>query len=155
MAARATSAFFFCPVWEQAVAPPVEISQQNDTALPCGRARVPDAGGQEGFMSNITERAREFVEAKKQSGADRIGGVAAAVRRAAGDLESGLPRTSGYVRQAADTMDRASSAIRERSLDELVGSVGRFARSQPAAFFGAAVVTGFALSRFLKSAAER
>jgi hypothetical protein len=77
------------------------------------------------------------------------------VRRAAGDLEPDMPRAAGYARQTADAMERASAALQERSLDELVGSVGQFARSQPAAFFGAAVLTGFALSRFLKSAAER
>ena len=103
----------------------------------------------------ITERAREFAEAKKQSGAESLGGAAAAVRRAAGDLEPDLPRAAGYARHTADAMERASAALKERSLDELVGSVGQFARNQPAAFFGAAVLTGFALSRFLKSAAER
>jgi len=103
----------------------------------------------------ITERARDFAEAKKQSGAERLGGAAAAVHRAAGSLEPDLPRAAGYARHAADAMERASAALKERSLDELVGSVGQFARSQPAAFFGAAVLTGFALSRFLKTAAER
>lgn len=106
-------------------------------------------------MSNITDRAREFAEAKQQSGAERIGGVAAAVRRAAGDLEPDLPRAAGYVRGAADTMERASATLKEHSLDELIAGVGQFARRQPAAFFGAAVLTGFALSRFVKSAAER
>jgi hypothetical protein len=103
----------------------------------------------------ITERAREFAEAKKQSGAERLGGAAAAVRRAASDLEPDLPRAAGYARHAAGAMERASAALKARSLDELVDSVGQFARSQPAAFFGAAVLTGFALSRFLKSSAER
>ena len=105
-------------------------------------------------MSNITDRAREFAEEKKQSGAERIGGVAAAVRRAADDFEPDLPRAAGYVRGAADTMARASTVLRERSFDELMAGVGQFARSQPAAFFGAAVLTGFALSRFLKISAE-
>jgi hypothetical protein len=103
----------------------------------------------------ITERARAFAEAKKQSGAETLGGAAAAVHRAAGSLEPDLPRAAGYARHAADALQQASAALKERSLDELVGSVGQFARKQPAAFFGAAVLTGFALSRFLKSAAER
>jgi hypothetical protein len=35
-----------------------------------------------------------------------------------------------------------------------VRSLNNFARSQPAAFFGGAVLAGFALSRFFKSSAE-
>jgi ABC-type transporter Mla subunit MlaD len=106
-------------------------------------------------IAPITDKARELAEAQKQNSAEKIGGVAAAVRNAAGDLEGDLPRAAGYIHQAADTMERASTALREQSLDELIGSLGQFARSQPAAFFGAAVLTGFALSRFIKSSAQR
>jgi hypothetical protein len=47
-----------------------------------------------------------------------------------------------------------ASSLRERSIDDLVRSLNNFARNQPAAFFGGAVLAGFALSRFLKSSAE-
>ena len=103
----------------------------------------------------ITDKAKELAEAQKQSGAERIGGVAAAARNAADDLEQDLPRAAGYIHQAADTMERASAALKEQSIDELIGGLGRFARSQPAAFFGAAMLTGFALSRFLKNSATQ
>jgi hypothetical protein len=126
----------------------VDLERQASSLAERARMRV------EATIEPIKDKAKEFAEAGKQGGADKIGGVAAAVRRAAGDLEADLPRAAGYVRQAADTMERASATLRERSLDELVASVGRFARCQPAAFFGAAVLAGFALSRFIKSSAE-
>ena len=125
-----------------------DLERQASSLAERARARVGTT------IEPFTERAREFAEAKKQSGAERIGGVAAAVRRAAGDLEPNLPRSAGYARQAADAMERASAALKERSLDELIGGVGQFARSQPAAFFAGAVITGFALSRFLKSSSD-
>jgi len=125
-----------------------DLKRQASSLAERARMRV------EATIEPIKNKAREFAEAGKEGGADKIGGVAAAVRRAAGDLEPDLPRAAGYARQAADTLERASAALRERSLDDLAGSVGRFARSQPAAFFGAAVLAGFALSRFLKSSAE-
>jgi len=103
----------------------------------------------------IKDKAKELAEAQVQSGAERIGGVAAAVRHAADDLERDLPRAAGYIHQAADSMERASAALKEHSVDELIGGLGQFARSQPAAFFGAAVLTGFALSRFLKNSATQ
>jgi methyl-accepting chemotaxis protein len=102
----------------------------------------------------IKDKAAELAHAQKQNGAETLGGVAATVRHAADDLEQHLPRAAGYIHQAADSMERASAALKERSLDELIDGVGQFARSQPAAFFGAAVLTGFALSRFLKNAAS-
>ena len=73
---------------------------------------------------------------------------------AADDLARDHPRAAGYVHQAADTIEQASAALKERSLDDLTGAVGRFARAQPAAFFAAAVLAGFALSRFVKGAAS-
>jgi len=39
-----------------------------------------------------------------------------------------------------------------QGVDDLIGSVDRFARQQPVAFFGTAVLAGLAVSRFLKSA---
>jgi hypothetical protein len=103
----------------------------------------------------IKDRAKELAEAQKQNSAEKIGGIAATVRHAAGDLERDLPRAAGYIHQAADTMERASAALKEHSLDELIGGLGQFARNQPAAFFGAAVLAGFALSRFIKSSAQQ
>jgi hypothetical protein len=42
--------------------------------------------------------------------------------------------------------------LRNRSIDELIGTFTRFARQQPAAAFAGAVLVGFVLSRFIKSA---
>ena len=73
----------------------------------------------------------------------------------ADELEKELPQAASYVHEAADRFERAASALRERSVDDLFRSVSDFARNQPATFFGSAVVAGFALSRFLKSSAGR
>jgi hypothetical protein len=48
-----------------------------------------------------------------------------------------------------------ASALRQRSVDDILDSVTAFARKQPAFFFAGAVATGFALSRFAKSSANR
>lgn len=100
------------------------------------------------------EKAQSFAEQQKRMGAGQIDGVARAVHRAAEEIEGQLPRVARSVHQAASRLDAASSSLRDRSVDELLTSFGDFARSQPWVLFGGAVLTGFALSRFLKSSAQ-
>jgi hypothetical protein len=101
------------------------------------------------------ERARQLAEEKKAQGADRLDAVAHAVHDAADRLGSELPPSAaGAIHDAAGGIERASSAIRESTIDDMLRAVGNFARQQPVAFFGGAVLAGFTLSRFLKSTAE-
>lgn len=101
------------------------------------------------------ERARQLAEEKKVQGADRLEAMAHAVHDAADRLESELPPgAAGAIHDAAGGIERASSAIRESTIDDMLRVVGDFARQQPVAFFGGAVLAGFTLSRFLKSTAE-
>jgi len=102
----------------------------------------------------IKDRAREVAEQQKQAGADQIGGVARAIYGAAHEIEQEMPHAAGFVHDAAARLEGAANSLRERSVDDLVRSLNNFARSQPATFFGGAVLAGFALSRFLKSSAE-
>jgi F0F1-type ATP synthase membrane subunit b/b' len=125
-----------------------ELERQASSLAERARTRLGET------LEPIKDKAMEVAEAQKQTGAEKMSGVAQAVRRAADDLGRDLPQAAGYVHQAADTIERASAALKERSLDDLTGAVGQFARSQPAAFFAAAVLAGFAFSRFVKSSAE-
>ena len=112
------------------------------------RARLSDA------VDPMVDKAREAAAQQKAAGAEQVSGVAAAVHRAADDLGSQLPQAAKYIHGAAHKLEEASSALKERSLDDLMGTFGQFARSQPAAFFATAALAGFALSRFLKSSGE-
>src|SRR5262249_26530356 len=99
----------------------------------------------------LKQKAQSLAEEQKAAGAEGIGDVARAVHGAADDLEDRLPRVAGYVHDAAQHLDDAASSLRERNLDELLAGFGRFARNQPGAVFGGALLAGFAFSRFLKS----
>jgi len=101
------------------------------------------------------DKAEELAERGKDAGADRMQGFAQVARSAADDLEKQSPEIAGYVRQAAEGLDRAASSVRGRSVGEFVDMVDDFARRQPTAFFGSAVLAGFVLSRFIKSRADR
>ena len=107
------------------------------------------------LVQPLKDKAERIAEQQKEAGAEQVGGVARAVRGAAGELERELPQAARYIHDAADRLDRASSALRERSVDDLFHSLSDFARKQPATFFGSAVFAGFVLSRFLKSTAPK
>ncbi len=95
--------------------------------------------------------ARRIATQQKEAGADRLGEVAGAVHGAARSLETGMPQMASYVHDAAVRLEDAAKTLRTRNVDDIMSEVGRFARSQPALFFGGAMLAGFALTRFLKS----
>jgi methyl-accepting chemotaxis protein len=98
---------------------------------------------------------RSYAEQHKTLGAEQLDGVARAAHRAAHEVEEQMPAVARSVHQAAERVEAASSSLREQSPDELLETVGSFARSRPAIFFGGAVLAGFALARFLKTSARR
>jgi len=113
--------------------------------------------------NNLTESTRELasqagdkmkaaVADQKMAGADYVGNFADMVRRASYEFDGQIPQAGQYIRKAADQIGSVSEALRTRDVSELVGEVQDFARKQPAAFFGAAVLAGFAAVRFFKSA---
>lgn len=107
------------------------------------------------FVQPMKERAREIGEEQKRAGADRLGDMARAVHQAADQLQPELPpQARTYIHQAADGLEHVSSAIRDRSIGDLLQTLGDFAHRQPVAFLGGSVLAGFVLSRFLKSSAE-
>jgi len=104
--------------------------------------------------AGVKQRARKIAERQKDAGADQIDGVARAVHGAAHEIERELPQAAGFVEDAAARLEGLAASMRQRSIDELLRGLNNFARAQPAALFGGAVLAGFALSRFLKSSTE-
>jgi hypothetical protein len=108
-----------------------------------------------GELAKNIEPAKRFVDEQKAAGARKIGDIAQVIHGAAGQLEPELPRVAKSVHEAAGFVEEAATALRERSVEDLVASCTKFARSQPAAFFAAAAFTGFIAARFIKSSADR
>ena len=101
------------------------------------------------------ERAQGLAEQQVAFGAEQVGGVARAANKAADELQETSPQLARYVRDAASFADNFSTSLRERSVGDIMNDVTGYARREPVVFFGIAVAAGFALSRFLKSSAER
>jgi hypothetical protein len=105
--------------------------------------------------SDAKEEIVEAADEAKAKGVGQIAGVSRAVHSAADELGRELPQAAGYIHSVADRLESASSALRERGVEDLVSTFNSFARRQPAAAFAGSVLAGFALSRFLKSSAPR
>jgi hypothetical protein len=127
-------------------------NQASDTA---GQLRQEAAGALEEIKAegaDVAEAAKEralgFAEEQKRVGAEHAQGLARAVHSAAGELEKTSPQVARYVHEAGSAMDSLSRTLRDSSPGELMGRMEDLARRQPVAFFGAAVLAGFAL-RFL------
>lgn len=107
-------------------------------------------GGIETAKSEALGAARR----QKDAGAEKINSVARSVHGVADSVQSELPQMSRSIHNAAAALERASTALRERKVEDLAAGAGDFARRQPMLFFGAAVIAGFAVARFLKSSSQ-
>ena len=106
------------------------------------------------LASDAGDKLRATVTDQKAAGADYVQGIAGMVRRSASEFDTGLPQAGQYIRKAATQLETVSEAMRNKDMSEIVGNVQDFARKQPTAFFGAAVLLGFAAVRFLKSGSD-
>lgn len=121
------------------------------------QARFEDIRAEAGeFADRAGETIREAAGTGKAKAADALHGIADAVRTLAGKAgESGAgAQASDFARKAADSMDRLSEVLKDKSLDELGNDVRAFVREKPAVAIGAAAVLGFALARMLKSGGD-
>jgi len=130
----------------------------RDEGGPAASPSASTTGGEPGGLHKAGDTIRRAVHdvagRQKQAGADVIDATGRAIRSAADDLEAQSPAVAGLIRDGAERMSSTAAALRQRNVDELFESAGRFARERPAALFGVAVVAGLALSRFLKSSAK-
>jgi hypothetical protein len=108
-----------------------------------------------GVASGVKDEILDAADEGKARGVGQLAGVSRAVHSAADELGRELPQAAGYIHSVADRLESASSALRERSVEDLVSTFNNFARRQPATAFAGSVLAGIALSRFLKSSAPR
>jgi len=106
-------------------------------------------------IAEQAERFKGIAGEQKDLFAEQIGGVASAMDKVAGELESTSSTSARYARMIADNADKMSATIRDNDVDALFNMAQDFGRRQPAAFLGAAALLGFAASRFLMATARR
>lgn len=112
--------------------------------------------GAKHIAGDAMAQARESAQAQISGGKDRLaeglGSVAEAIRHTGEQLREGdQPALTDYVTRAADGVEAASDYLKEKSIGDVLGDVGSFARREPAMFLGGAFVLGLLGGRFLKS----
>jgi hypothetical protein len=105
--------------------------------------------------SQATDKLKQTVDGQKNVGAEYVGSLADTIRRAAREFDSDLPIAGTYIRKAASQVDGVADSIRTGDFKDLVRGAQSFARRQPTAFLGMAVLAGFGAVRFLKSSADK
>ena len=99
----------------------------------------------------ITDKVVETAKVQKDAGADQLGVVARAVHGAAQELENDMPGFASYIHNTGKWLEETASDMRNTNIEDLAAKLGSFAKRQPSLLFGGAILSGLALSRFLKS----
>jgi hypothetical protein len=130
----------------------VELANTSAEALKGHASHAVEAA--KDLASTAQDRLQDKVAEQKGLGADYVNNFAGAMRQAANHFDSDVPVAGAYMRKAADQIEIAADALREGNFSDLVQGAQRFARSQPTAFFGLALLAGFGAIRFLKNASS-
>ncbi len=102
-------------------------------------------------VADAKARAEDLAERQKRAGAGQADQMAQAVHSAADELQDQMPQAAELVHAAASRLEQGAETLRTRSVGELMSDINDFGRREPLALFGAAMLAGFAASRFLKS----
>jgi len=142
-------------------------SEQSDSGsatsvLRDGVSRVKDEAvdtlkqGAQALSEQARERVEGYTEGGKEVVRQHLDDFASAVRRASDELsEHDQTLASQFVRQAAGGLESLSRSVDNTSFGDLVDSVRRFGRRNPAAFIGGAVLAGLALGRFARASSRQ
>ncbi len=105
-------------------------------------------------LGEAKERAESMVDERKNQTADRLQGIAGALRETSTKLQDQEEDAfANYAASAAEQVDKFSGYLRNQNVGDLVHDVEGFARRQPELFLAGALAAGFMLGRFFKSSA--
>jgi ElaB/YqjD/DUF883 family membrane-anchored ribosome-binding protein len=105
-----------------------------------------------GVMERVRERATAQMSTQKDRATDGLTSIAHAVRQSTQPFrDNQQDAIAGYIDKAAEQLERFSTRLRERDINEVMNDVQQFARRQPAIFIGASFAAGLLAARFLKS----
>jgi ElaB/YqjD/DUF883 family membrane-anchored ribosome-binding protein len=135
---------------ESAAAPQSAIRKEA-SAL---RQSLVDKAGE--VRGQAGEKARAYAEDGKAKATSALGELSKMLTDAAGSVDEKLGDQYGqYARDAADRVQGFSSAIDEKSLDELLDMGRDFVRKSPAVAIGVAAALGFVAARLLTAGLDQ
>jgi hypothetical protein len=100
------------------------------------------------------DQVNQLISGRKDQTADRLGGLAGALRDTAHKLQNDDAEGFGrYADRAAEQVEKLSSYLRDNDLRGFVRDTETLARRHPDLFLGGTFLAGLFLARFLKSSA--
>lgn len=106
-------------------------------------------------VGQVREQAATRIASQKDQAAGRLWTVAWAFRTAGDNLrEQDEHQIAQITDKVAEQVERVTSYLGHRDINQIANDVQRFARRQPALFLGGALALGFLGSRFLKSSSR-
>lgn len=103
----------------------------------------------------VGKQAKTTLSATKEQAASELSTVAQALRQTTSQLGGQDQNTiANYGNQLASQVDRLSSYLEDRNVDQMVTDAENMARRQPELFLGGAFTLGLVLARFLKSSQQ-
>ena len=130
----------------------IDLAGSSSDAIKDHASELVDAA--KDVASQATDKFKQTVEGQKHAGAEYVGSLADTIRRAAREFDADLPIAGTYIRRAASQVEGVADTIKTGNFNDLVRGAQSFARRQPTAFLGMAVLAGFGVVRFLKSSAN-
>ncbi len=121
------------------------------------------AGAKQALRDNVAkgreqaaDKARLFAEDGKAKASDALGQLSQLLRDAAQQVDDKLGEQYGqYARGAADRVQGFTSAIDEKSVDDLLADARDLVRKSPAAAVGVAAGVGFVVARLLSAGLDQ
>jgi ElaB/YqjD/DUF883 family membrane-anchored ribosome-binding protein len=121
------------------------------------------AGAKQALRDNVAkgreqaaDKARLFAEDGKAKASDALGQLSQLLRDAAQQVDDKLGEQYGqYARGAADRVQGFTSAIDEKSVDDLLADARELVRKSPAAAVGVAAGVGFVVARLLSAGLDQ
>jgi len=102
----------------------------------------------------VTEQASKTFEEGKHRLAERLRRFGGSMQAASEKLPAEDRAFAGYVGKARSRIEQAATYVEGASVDGAIRDVERFARREPALFFGSAFALGVAAARFLRSSRQ-
>jgi ElaB/YqjD/DUF883 family membrane-anchored ribosome-binding protein len=137
-----------------------EMGQQEGLASQAS-AKVEDAASlAQEKASELREqgsaRLRDQFDERSTKAGSQVRSLAAALRRSGNDLSNeGNGNASQLTTQAAERIERVGSYLEQKSGDELMRDLERFARRRPWMLAGLGMLAGVAAARFVKASSEK
>jgi hypothetical protein len=106
-------------------------------------------------VEQVKEHASTRLSAQIGQTSEGLHSASEAIRSVGRELRNQQVPLAQYADRAADQVDRASTYLRDKDLDQLIADVEEFARRNPATFIGGAFALGIIGARFMKSTPEQ